>query len=106
MNDYVKKMVDDAIRHIDSLSIDELEKEFRSFGLDAIRKKNVPHFTNHFSSFSLSTAELDVVKNKNVVRSHPTGIEFKPVKFVLSLNEQADNDEFYYLRDYNYKIAA
>ena len=50
MNDYVQKMVDDAIRHIDSLSINELEREFRSFGLEAIRKKNVPYFTNHFSS--------------------------------------------------------
>ncbi len=105
MNDYVKEMVDDAIRYIDSLSIDELEKEFRSFGLDAIRKKSVPHFTNHFSSRSTSTFELDVVKSKNPAWSHPVNAEFDSLA-LIRFNEHAKNDESYYLRDYDYKIAA
>lgn len=41
LNERLTKMVDDAIRHIDSLSIDELEREFRSFGLEVIRKKTL-----------------------------------------------------------------
>ena len=105
MNDYVQKMVDDAIRHIDSLSIIELEREFRSFGLEAIRKKNVPYFTNHFSSPSTSSFELDVLKSKKNAWKRSTNTEFSSLEFI-SFDEHARNDEFYYLRDYDYKIAA
>lgn len=37
--EYITQMVDDAIQRIDSLSIDELEYEFKSFGLDITRKQ-------------------------------------------------------------------
>ena len=87
MNEFVKKMVDSAISRIDSLSVDELEKEFHSFGLDVVRKRvphvvtyssnnslfmlvsstarkaNDSHFINHFSRAGIHFDNLDVVKN-------------------------------------------
>lgn len=38
--DYVKEMVDSAIAKIDSLSIDELETEFKSFDISVKRKSD------------------------------------------------------------------
>ena len=37
---FSKDIVDKAIASIDALSIDELEKEFRAFGIDAVRKED------------------------------------------------------------------
>jgi hypothetical protein len=34
----IKEMVDNAIEYIDSLTIDELEAEFRSHDLEVVRK--------------------------------------------------------------------
>ncbi len=39
MTNYTQQMVNDAIQRIDSLTIDELEQEFKSFGLSATRKE-------------------------------------------------------------------
>lgn len=38
MNNYLKEMMDEAINSIDALSINDLEKEFRAFGIDVERK--------------------------------------------------------------------
>jgi hypothetical protein len=39
MTDYTQQMVNDAIQRIDSLTVDELEQEFKSFGLSTTRKE-------------------------------------------------------------------
>jgi len=39
MTDYLKAMVDEALEYIDSLSIDELENELKSFGIEVTRKQ-------------------------------------------------------------------
>lgn len=68
MSDHIKKMVDEAIRFIDSLSVDELEKEFKSFGLSAVRRNDDQYFTpikvtdfSYISSTTLVTSANDEV---------------------------------------------
>ena len=39
VNEYHKTMMDEAIASIDTLSIDELESEFKTFGIDVVRKQ-------------------------------------------------------------------
>lgn len=80
MNEYIKNMVDEAIQFIDSLSIDELEKEFKSFGLSAIRRKDVQYFT------PVKVTEFTCVNVNKICASA--------------------NNEFYYLDDCDYKNAA
>ncbi|MGB4499397.1 MAG: hypothetical protein WBI40_11950 [Methylococcaceae bacterium] len=79
MNEYVKKMVNDAINRIDSLSVEELEKEFRSFGLD-VERKRVPHVVTYSSDNGLFTIVSSTAKRVNDLRfiNHfsRTGIHF------------------------------
>ena len=41
MNTYLKAMMDEAIASIKALTVDELEKEFKAFGIDVVRKQEV-----------------------------------------------------------------
>ena len=61
MNAYHKAMMDKAIASIDALSIDEIEKEFKAFGIDVVRKQPVHQpldfislSNNQFNSMSFS----------------------------------------------------
>jgi hypothetical protein len=100
MNAYLKAMMDEAIASIDALSIDDLEKEFKAFGIDVVRKQQV-HEPLEFISFS-----------SNQFNSMSFSIEAKTSVEVekfssLGINQiNSANDESYCFDDYNYKFAA
>ncbi len=83
MNDYIDAMVEKALQRINSLSIDELEKEFRSYGLSTIRRKEVQFYT------PVKVAAFTYI---NVNK--------------ISGADSLANDEFCYSGDYDYKNAA
>lgn len=53
----INTSADNAINYIDSLSIDELEQLFKSFGIDAVRKPD----KNHIDTLSIFTKNADDV---------------------------------------------
>jgi hypothetical protein len=100
MNDYLKAMMDEAIASIDALSIDELEKEFRAFGIDVVRKQEV-HEALNFTC--LSSGQFNSVSFSMATKT-PVEVE----KFTSSGITQVSsaNDESYCFDDYSYKFAA
>lgn len=100
MNAYLKAMMDEAIASIDALSVDELEKEFKAFGIDVVRKQPahepldfISLSSNQFNSMSFS------IEGK-------TSVEVE--KFASSgINQiSSANDESYCFDDYDYQLAA
>lgn len=100
MNDYLKAMMDEAIASIEALSIDELEKEFKAFGINVVRKQEVhePLDFIHLSSGQFNSISFSIETK--------TPIEVE--KFTSSgINQVSSaNDESYCFDDYSYKFAA
>jgi len=100
MNDYLKAMMDEAIASIDALSIDELEKEFKAFGIDVARKQEV-HEPLDF--ICLRSSQFNSI-SFSIETKTPLEVE----KFTSSgINQVSSaNDESYCFDDYSYKFAA
>ncbi|MDD2760753.1 MAG: hypothetical protein PHH11_10730 [Methylomonas sp.] len=98
MNDYLKAMMDEAIASIDALSIDELEKEFRAFGIDVVRKQDAYQQLD-----SICFSQFDS-KSFSVTTKTPIQVE----DFTSSRVNQVSsaNDESYCCDDYIYKFSA
>jgi|GEM_PF-3299921 len=102
MNAYLKAMMDEAIASIDALSVDELEKEFKAFGIDVVRKQEVHEpldficlSSNQFNSVSFSLETKTSIEGEKFTSSG--------VNQVSSANDESYCVDDY---DYNYKFAA
>jgi hypothetical protein len=100
MNDYLKAMMDEAIASIKALSIDELEKEFKAFGIDVVRKQEVCKSRDFIC---LSNSQFNSI-SFSIETKTPVEVE----KFTSSgINQVSSaNDESYCFDDYSYKFAA
>lgn len=100
MNDYLKVMMDEAIASIEALSIDELEKEFKAFGIDVVRKQEV-HEPRDF-------VRLSINQFNSISFSIETKTPVEVEKFTSSEINQVSsaNDESYCFDDYSFKLAA
>jgi hypothetical protein len=100
MNDYLKRMMDEAIASIDALSIDELEKEFIAFGIDVVRKQET---YEPLDFICLSSRQFNSISFSMATKT-PVEVE----KFTSSgINQVSSaNDESYCFDDYSYKFAA
>ena len=100
MNAYLKAMMDEAIASIEALSVDELEKEFKAFGMDVVRKQRI-HEPLDF--ISLDNKQFNAM-SFSIEAKTPVEVE----KFASSGVNQISsaNDESYCFDDCNYKFAA
>ncbi len=100
MNTYLKAMMDEAIASIKALTVDELEKEFKAFGIDVVRKQEV---YEPLDFICLSSDQFNSI-SFSIEAKTPVEVE----KFTSSGIAQVSsaNDESYCVDEYSYKFAA
>lgn len=90
MSDYIKAMVDEAAASIDALSINELEKEFRAFGMDVTRKQEAYTGQSTVSGFEeIKSAINDRLDKDGVVILPPQDVS-RTLKLMSLMDYQFD----------------
>ena len=99
MNDYVSQMMRRAIESIDNMTIDELEQELKSFGIDVVRKstkdKLIQEVIESYKQNEI-TAEVSMIVIESLVNKSPevNDEDLKWAYHALLETLIQDNDKF------------